>query len=529
MNRASGGPHGRDPGGRGMTNRPLLARGFGGSDAILRFNRARRALEGLDESGRALCPGWGDPGVISLAHGEGVRRPHPTVVAAGIRALLDVRESSLDNYLYLRDFEPLDDAVRRDFLAEGVPDEYARNVVIESGNSRLFMGFFNAVAEPGDVVLVPRTYYQAVNMWTDLARLDLHTVPTTAGDEFKVTPAALDRWFAQHPDLRSQAKVLILFNPGYTGSLYTAADMRALAEPVERHNLAVLEDSIFTQTEFHGERVHHLAAVPGIGDRVVTVDGGSKAYGLANIRIGWGCGGAAIIERMRHHVTATSICVPHVAKAMALAALQGPEDYLRTNVTEAMQRLELVRALLREIDEEVEGALGFRLAEPFFTAAHPPRAGHSVMVRADGLAGLVTAHGETLRDSVDVTRHFLRTEGVCLAPGYSNGFDDCTVRISFGCLGSEATWHDHDPQQADAGLLAVLAEVRPDLKPAELARVRDLVGTTATGDGGLSTAGFAGGRALIHDAIGRRMRRAAVMLARQNRNLLRRRAEARRR
>ena len=508
-------------------NQRWLARGFESADGIRRFNRARNAIEGLDEDGRRIGPGWSDPTVISLAHGEGVRRPHPSVVAAGVRALIDVDESSLDNYLYLSSFDALDEAIRRDFEAEGIPAEYARNVVVESGNSRLFMGFFNAVLEPGDVVLVPRTYYQAVNMWADLARVDLRVVATRAEDDFKLTPATLDEWLAANAEAAPRLKALIVFNPGYTGCLYDAADMAALAGWVAEHDVAVLEDSIFTQTEFVGERLVHLSSVPGMGDRVVTVDGGSKAYGLANIRIGWGCGGQAIIERMRHHVTATSICVPHLAKAMALAAIEGPTGYLRANIREATERLELVRGLLQEVNDEVETALGHRLATPFFSIAHEPRAGHSVMVTAAGLAGLRTLNGAVLRDSVDVTRYFLSEERVCFAPGLSNGFDDCTVRISFGCLGSEGTWLDHRPQEEWEVLRAVLGEFHPGLEPADLQRatsaVRREVAARSEDEPGtdLSTAGFAAGREQLRDALGGRVLRAAVRLAQENKETLR--------
>ncbi len=503
-----------------------LAGGFGSGEGIRRFDRARNAIEGLDEAGEPIGPGWADPSVISLAHGEGVRRPHPSVVGAGVRALVDVRESSLDNYLYLSTFDRLDRAITRDFEQEGIPAEYASNVVVESGNSRLFMGFFNAVVEPGDVVLVPRTYYQAVNMWADLARIDLGIVPTRPEDDYRFTPESLDEWWQANEAQAARTKAIIVFNPGYTGSLYTYEDMEALADWVEAHDVAVLEDSIFSQTEFEGRRLAHLAAVPGMGERVVTVDGGSKAYGLANIRIGWGCGGRAIIERMRHHVTATSICVPHLAKSMALAALEGPSDYLEANVREAMSRLELVRTLLAQINAEVEEALGHPLAVPFFRLAHEPAAGHSCMVNADGLQGLRTPDGVVLRDSIDVTRYFLREERVCLAPGYSNGFDDCTFRISFGCLGSEGTWLDHRPQEEQEVVRAVVAEFRPDVRRA---RAEELVEAClheiGSADAGslapLSTAGFESGRDQLLDAIGGRMLRATVRLAQENKELLR--------
>ncbi|SDH48633.1 aspartate aminotransferase [Lentzea fradiae] len=489
-----------------------MAGGFEQQDAIVRFRRARGAIEGLDRNGVQVAKGWSDPSVISLAHGEGVRRPHPDVIAAGVRALLDTEESSLDNYLYLRPFKTFDEAVAQDFLAEGVPEEYARHVCVESGNTRLFMGFFNAVANPGDIVLVPQTYYQALNMWADIARVELRVVRTRREDDYVMTADALDAWFAENPADAGRTKAVVLFNPSYTGALYSEAVLEALADRVLAHDLAVLEDSIFTQTEFAGERVHHLAAVPGLGDRVVTVDGGSKAYGLANIRIGWACGAPELIARMKYHATATSIAIPHVAKAMALAAMRAPADYLAENARECAERAALVERLLGEINDEVSSVLGHEPGVPFFAVGHRPRSGHSVLVSARGLAGLRTPDGEVLNDSVDVTSYFLREAAVCLSPGLSNGFDDCTVRISFGCLGSEHTWKDNREHELSAAADALLREVSPTSTESERRSLMRGLGLGGPG-GALSSAGYEGGRAVLVDAIAGRLKRGALRLA----------------
>lgn len=499
-------------------------RGFrrGEQDAIRRFFRARNAISGLDDEGRYLWPGWADRSVISLAHGEGIRRPHPDVIAAGVTALLDTEESALDNYLYLRPFARLTERIAETFCAEGIAEEIARNVCVDSGNTRLFFGFFFAVAEQGDVFLAPQTYYQAVNMWCDIAEVVLERVQTQRANDYKFTRDDLERWYdEQVRSGRSRPpRGLLLFNPGYTGALYTRQELEEVAEFVLEHDLVVLEDSIFTDTEFFGHSTVHLSAVDGMADRVVVVDGGSKAYGLANIRIGWGCGPAAIVDRMNYYTMATSIAVPHVAKAMALAALDAPRDYLDENIRECMARADLVRSLVEEVNDAVFAALGFEPEVPFFAVAHEPKAGHSTLLSANGLRGLASPDGGTISDSIDLTRYFLGEERVCFSPGLSNGFDDCTVRVCFGCLGSEHTWPLPKLAEVRAAGAATLERLDPSSSAGQLSVRLRAAGIDPDADDIAADEGFAAGRALLTEAFHNRIQPAAVRLALANRAAL---------
>jgi aspartate aminotransferase len=508
----------------------LLANHSSSHSAIVSFTRARDAISGADAGPEGVAGGWMNPEVISLAHGEGVRRPHNTVVAAGVRALLDTRESSLDNYLYLKPFPALEEELTRHFIAAGIPEEAASSLCIDSGNTRLFFGFFYAVGNPGDVFMVPRGYYQAVNMWADIASVFLETVETRRSNSYKFTREDLERFYRDRVDTGEirPPKGLILFNPSYTGAVYSVAELAEIASFIEERDLVVLEDAIFRETEFPGYASTYLASIPGMDRRVVAVNGGSKAYGLANIRIGWACGPKFIVDRMRYFTMATSITVPHIAKAMALAALRAPVAYLEGNTRECMTRVRLVSDLFDEINCLVEQALGFRPAAPLLEIAHQPRAAHSVLVSCDGMAGLATQGGRRITNSIDITRHFLLDCKVCLSPGFSNGFTDCTVRIAFGCLGWEHTYAYPKHDELVASAAALLGEVYPDEDNDALTHRTAMMGIdpswTAADD---LNPGFEGGREELREAIGRRLGPSVVRLAVQNADLLAARARGR--
>lgn len=501
----------------------MLAQRGGTQPAIQRFNRTRKAISGLAEDGTPIGPGWFDPQVVSLAHGEGVRRPHSSVVAAGVRALVDSVESSLDNYRYLKPFKALDDKLTETYIAEGIDAQTAGNLCLDSGNTRLFFGFFHAVAEPGSIFLVPRAYYQAINMWCDISDVQLRWVDTSADNDYKLTADDLESWYDRNvrQGIGVAPRGILLFNPGYTGSVYQPHELAALAEFVERQNLVVLEDSIFSNTEFEGYRTTHLASFDGMAQRVVTINGGSKAYGLANIRIGWGCGPKAIIDRMNYYTMATSITVPHLAKAMALAALEAPRAYLDGNIRECMTRAALVEDLMTEVNQQVADAVGFEPRIPFFRVAHQPKAAHSTLVSGNGMAGLRLPDGSTITDSVDVTRHFLQQGKVCFSPALSNGFDDCTVRVAFGCLGWEHTYPETRLADTRAAVHVLLKEMPFGTDETELlARMRAAGIDPAWNCREDTNEGFALGREVIREAFTHRIAPVAVRLAEANRQLL---------
>lgn len=437
-----------------------------------------------------------DADVISLAHGEGVRRPHPSVPGAGIAALLDVERSSIDNYLFLERLTHLDEALVDEFERLGVPVDTASALCINSGTTPICMSFLWATSQPGDIFLSPRSYYHPLASWCEITRVALGCIPTTREHDYKLTKEDLERWWSRADgDARRRLRGVLVFNPSMTGAVYSAEELADLAVFVERHDLLVLEDAIFSGTEFAGVEVARLAAVPGMCCRVVTVNGGSKAHGLANLRIGWGCGPRQIIARMQHHATATTATVPQVAQAMALAALRAPPGYAAQNTTECQHRARLIESLVSEVNDRLVQRAG--AAAPQIVVEHRPHAGHSILLSVNGLAGMRWGDGQSIHDSIDVTRYLLADARVAVSPGLSLGFDRCEVRLSFGCVGAAATYAG----TRDAELVAAVDTVAEYLPTGTTLRRggRELA---SAGDERFQTpSGFAAGRRLIRDAL----------------------------
>lgn len=405
------------------------------------LNRARKVLAGLDEAGNPSHPHQFGEGVISFADGEGIRRPHPSVVGAGVTALLETKITSLEKYFFLKRFEELDNKIAEMFIEEGIDEERARNICISTGTSHIFNAFFYSVAKPGDIFLTAPGYYHSLASWCYINNVALQCVQTQRSNDYKLTPADLDSWYSEQRGRAKKPKGIILFNPTYTGAVYTKEELSRIAEYVAENDLVVIEDSLFMYTMFNeNDKIHHLASFEEVKDRVVTVHGGSKAYGLANMRIGWACGAKVIIERMNFYISATQVDAPHVSKVMALAALQAPNEYLLSNRRELQKRAQLVMDLVEQANKLIMEYLDLPTFSPILEVLHRPKAGHSILLSLNQIKGMKTNEGYTITDSIDVSRYFLSEAKVCLSPGLSMGFSDCTVRISYGCVGLEHTY-----------------------------------------------------------------------------------------
>ncbi|MCK6451055.1 MAG: pyridoxal phosphate-dependent aminotransferase [Alphaproteobacteria bacterium] len=407
------------------------------NEATRRYIAVKQVLSGVDRDGRKIHPGIGDAGVISLAQGNGVRRPHPSAVAAGVRALLDTGRSIETYASHARDAR-FDAAIARTFGRFGIPRETARTICIDSGLTRLLAGFFFAAGRPGDAYLVNRAFYHGFASLAEACHVRLVALETDPRHGYKLRAGDIGRHFAAPG---ATARGLILVQPGFTGELYGAEELAALADAVEAHDLRVFADMTFACTEHDLDFFRPaLASVAGMEKRVVSAMSASKAFGLANMRIGWACGPAETIEAMNFYATATGLSVPQVAKSMATAALAAPLGYLEENAAEAGRRKRLLVALIAQANALIAQRWSGPGPAPAMRIERVPRAGHCMLVSMDDFRGLKTAAGEPIRTSVDITRYLLSEAKVAVSPCHSGGIDRCLVRLAFGDLAASSTY-----------------------------------------------------------------------------------------
>jgi aspartate aminotransferase len=218
--------------------------------------------------------------------------------------------------------------------------EYAsQQVIVSNGAKHSLHNVFTALCNPGDEVIIPAPYWVSYAELVKLTGAKPVIVPTSEANDFKLTPAEL------RAACTPQTKLLLICSPSNpTGSMYEPEELAALADVVIEKNLLVVADEIYERLVYGGHRFVSFATVrPGLVDRVITVNGVSKAYAMTGWRIGWTLSPANVaqaIDGLQSQETSNPCSVSQYA---ALAALDGPQQCVDDMLGHFAERREFVR------------------------------------------------------------------------------------------------------------------------------------------------------------------------------------------
>jgi aspartate/methionine/tyrosine aminotransferase len=147
-----------------------------------------------------------------------------------------------------------------------------------------------------------------------------------------------------------RTRVLILNLPhNPTGGVATARDLAALADLAQRHDLWVISDEVYGQIRYDGRR-DSIAALPGMSDRTVIVDGFSKGYSMTGWRLGYGVMPTSLADAMTTLVINNVSCTATFVQYAGVAALTGPQDAVTRMVAGLRAKRDLLVRGLNAID-----------------------------------------------------------------------------------------------------------------------------------------------------------------------------------
>jgi aspartate aminotransferase len=187
-------------------------------------------------------------------------------------------------------------------LREAIADKFHREnglsyepdqIIVSSGGKQVISNALLATLDPGDEVIVPAPYWVSYTQLVTLAGATPVTVPTSEDAGFRLTPDQLEA------AITPRTRWLLLNSPSNpTGAVYSAEDLAALAEVLERHaHVWVLSDDIYEHLVYEAAAFATIAAVsPRLMDRTLTMNGVSKAYAMTGWRIGYGAGPLPLIK-----------------------------------------------------------------------------------------------------------------------------------------------------------------------------------------------------------------------------------------
>jgi aspartate aminotransferase len=226
----------------------------------------------------------------------------------------------------------------------GVPCA-AKQVIVTVGAKHALYGFFQAVLNPGDEVVIPAPYWVSYPDQVLLAGGEPLCVPTRAEDDWVLTPEALERAATK------RTVAIVLNSPSNpTGGIYSRQAITAIARRAADMGLWIVADEIYRDLIYDGlEHVSPLSAVEKGREKIFVVDGVSKTYAMTGWRIGWGIGDPDVISAMATIQGQATSNAASMCQAAALAAITGPEEFLAGWRAEYSKRRDAMVAGLNRI------------------------------------------------------------------------------------------------------------------------------------------------------------------------------------
>jgi aminotransferase len=233
----------------------------------------------------------------------------------------------------------------REVIAKHIAEKFHINynpknqIIIAVGVSEAMDIAFRAVTNPGDEIIYHEPCYVSYSPSIAMAHGVPVAVSCKAENGFAVTAEAIEKV------ITPKSKVLVLnFPTNPTGGTMTREELLKIAALVQKHNLLVFTDEIYSELTFEGEHTS-IASLPGMAERTIFLHGFSKAYAMTGFRIGYACGPVEIIEAMMKIHQYSMLCASIISQEAAIEAIEhGWPDMLEMREQYKLRRNLIVKA-----------------------------------------------------------------------------------------------------------------------------------------------------------------------------------------
>lgn len=346
--------------------------------------------------------------VISLSQGEPDFQTPDHVVQAAHEAAL----AGDTKYPPTEGTKALKAAIARKFKRDNGLDYAAEEILVANGGKQIIFDALMATLNPGDEVVIPRPAWISYADMTKFAGGVPVGVSCPQNNGFKIRAEDLDA------AITPRTKWLILNFPNNpTGAACSREEMKAIAEVMLKHpHVWILTDDMYEHLIYDGFEFVTIAEVePRLRDRVLTMNGASKAYAMTGWRIGY-CGGPKpLIKAMANVQGQSTSGVSTLGQAATIAALDGPQELLAERAAVYRDRRDLVVEMLN--------------AAPGITC-HKPEGAFYVFPNAAGCIGKTSKGGRKIESDVDLVTALLAEKQVAVVQGSAYGMSPY-FRVSY--------------------------------------------------------------------------------------------------
>jgi len=298
-------------------------------------------------------------------------------------------------------------AICEKFKRENGLDYSLNEVMVSCGGKQVFYNLCQAILNSGDEVIIPTPYWVSYPDMAILADATPVFIETGLDQDFKISPEQLEA------SISANTKLLVLNSPSNpTGSVYSKSEIKALGTVLEKHpHVLIISDDIYEHIRWGDDDFVNIAmACPNLKDRVIILNGVSKAYAMTGWRIGYAAGPESVIKAMKKIQGQSTSNPSSISQAAALEAITGDQSFIKMMVEAFERRHDFLVDSLNAID-----------------GIECPRSG-GAFYSFPKVQGLIERLG--LKDDVEFSTYCLEKLSLAVVPGSAFGAPGY-VRLSF--------------------------------------------------------------------------------------------------
>ncbi|MFD1631979.1 pyridoxal phosphate-dependent aminotransferase [Pseudopedobacter beijingensis] len=344
--------------------------------------------------------------VISLSVGEPDFNTPNHVKEAAKKALDDnyTRYSPVPGYPDLRQ------AIVNKLKTENNLDYDVSQIVVSTGAKQSLSNVILTLINPGDEVIIPTPYWVSYSEMVTLAEGKSVFIDTTIESDFKITPEQLEA------AITPKSKLFMFSSPNNpTGTVYSKEELAALAKVFEKHpNIFILSDEIYEHINFV-DKHESIAQFPSIKDRVIIINGFSKAFAMTGWRLGYLAANkeiAAANDKLQGQTTSGTCSI---AQRAGIVAYEQGLDSVNEMKEAFARRRQLVYDLLKDIPG---------------VKTNLPEGAFYFFPEISSFFGKKDENGNVISNSSDLALYLLNVGHVATVGGDSFGNDNY-IRLSY--------------------------------------------------------------------------------------------------
>ena len=260
------------------------------------------------------------------------------------KAAIEAIEQNYSYYSPVMGFLSLREAIANKLNNENGVNYSASQIICSNGAKQSVCNAILAVVNPGDEVIIPAPYWVSYPEMVKLAEGVPVVVSTEIEQDFKITPSQLEA------AITSKTRAIILSSPNNpTGTVYPRQELQELANVLSKHeHVLILSDEIYEHINYV-DKHESIAQFPTIKERVIIINGVSKAYAMTGWRIGFVAGPEWVVKgcsKLQGQYTSGPCSISQKA---AEAAYRGLQDCVEEMRLAFERRRDLVVRLGKEI------------------------------------------------------------------------------------------------------------------------------------------------------------------------------------